>query len=273
MPYTTNNRVLAIRTDLPDMDRILKSLEGPEALTYTREAVKTSTEVVQRRWIDYISGATVSYSGGTFVVHSVSGQYMRSIIDGLKYPALGDPLTGEVGTTVPYASNIEDGVRPYDMKQTHLNGPKVKTAKDGSRYITVPFRHGTPGAVTMKPMPESVYQHAKNLAVSRRNGMLKTWWTGKKYTWGDRLESQYGGRREKPHWSTGRYTGMVKMAGFPHSQYLTFRRLSEKSDPRAWLHPGMEKRPVTQAVVENSRDEIIDLIRTGFEVDLAKLGL
>lgn len=267
------NKVLGIRADFPNMNHILDELEKMgRDLPYTQEAVKTSTEVVQRRWIEYASGARVVYSGGSFVVKSVSGEYMRSIVDGLSYPALGDKLTGEVTSLSKHGRIIEEGIKPFDMKTTHLNGAKTKTGKDGSRYVTVPFRHSTPGnSVAANAMPEQVYQNAKTLATSRKNGVIRSWYDKNQYSWGGRLPSSKGGQREKPHWSTGRYTGMVKMGLSGHSQYLTFRRISENSPPEAWLHPGKEPRPVTEAVVENSRDEVIDLIRTGFELDLATL--
>lgn len=274
MPYTTNDRVIAIRAHLPNLDEIIKKLERMEKgdLVYTQEAVKTATEVVQRRWIEYASGVQVTYSGGTFKVNVVSGEYLRSIVNGVSYPALGDKLTGEVTSTSPHGVMVEKGIKSFDMKKTHLSGPKTRLSKDGSKYLTIPFRHGTPRTTTMNVMPEAVYERAKRLAISRKNNFIQRWWTGKKYSWGDRLDSEYGGEREKPHWSTGKYTGMVKMAGRPHTQYLTFRRISEKSKPEAWIHPGTKPRPVTQAVVENSYDEVLDLIRTGFEVDLVRLG-
>ena len=269
------NRVVAIRADLPDLDSILDEIEKMEkgSLPYTQEAVKAGTELVQRTWIDYISGHTVTYSGGIFVVRVVTGDYLRSIVNGLSYPALGDKLTGEVASLSPHGRIVEEGVKPFDMKQTHLSGSKVKVSKDGSKYITVPFRHQTPGSgVLANAMPKQTYEQAKRLAVSRRNNILKKWWSGRSYAWGDRMPREMGGQKEKPHWTTGRFTGMIKMTGKPHTSYLTFRRLSEKSKPEAWQHPGVEARPVTQAVVENTQDEIIDLIRTGFEIDILNLG-
>jgi hypothetical protein len=65
---------------------------------------------------------------------------------------------------------------------------------------------------------------------------------------------------------------MVKMNGRPQSVYLTFRRISDKSDPMAWRHPGVRPRQVTEAVEENVRKDVLDLIRVGFEVDIARLG-
>lgn len=36
---------------------------------------------------------------------------------------------------------IEDGMEPHSMLEALLRSPKAKTAKDGSRYLTVPFKH------------------------------------------------------------------------------------------------------------------------------------
>ncbi len=268
-------RVIAIRADFPELEEIIKRIEAGEKgdLPYTQEAVKAGTELVQRTWINYISGHRVTYSGGSFIVRVVTGDYLRSVIQGVSYPALGDKLTGEVTSLSPHGRIVEEGVKPFDMKQTHLSGPKVKVSKDGSKYITVPFRHQVPGQTALADaMPRQVYEQAKRMAISRRNNILRKFFTGRSYSWGDRLPREYGGEKEKPHWTTGRYTGMVKMTGRPHTSYLTFRRLSEKSKPEAWQHPGVDPRPVTQAVVENTQEEIIDLIRTGFEVDLVNLG-
>ena len=271
----SSGKFISINANLPDVDRIIRQLEkmGGGELPYTQEAVKTAAEVIQRYWINFISGATVQYSGGTFKVNNVSGQYMRSVAEGLQYPMDGDKLTGGVVSLSPHGQIVEDGIKPFDMKQTHLKGAHVKVGKDGKRYITVPFRHNTPGSNTIgQAMPKDVYKHAMNLAISRRNGLLIHWYAAKKYEWGGRLSKALGGAIQRPHWTTGKYSGMVKMGNEGHSQYLTFRRLSENSKPEAWKHPGTKPRPVTEAVEEAAQDEVTQLIRTGFEVDLASLG-
>jgi hypothetical protein len=61
---------------------------------------------------------------------------------------------------------------------------------------------------------------------------------------------------------------MVKTGGKGHSQYLTFRRISDKSDPKSWQHPGVEARPISEAVAENTKQEALELIKQGFEMDL-----
>jgi len=275
--------VLTITADLPELDSVLKAVASAQQgrLPYTQEAVRAAlTDVVQRTWIQYASGATVSYSGGEFVVHVVSGEYVRSIQEGFRMD--GD-LAGEITSTSPHGATIEGGISAYDMKEKLLNSPKAKIGKNGNRYITVPFRHGTPGASTMPNMPKAVYKDVKKLGYSRRNNALTAQSTGRQYTWGGRYKNTSEGMRSKIvkkeqgygryTWKTGMFSGMVKVGSAKHGQYLTFRRISSNSDPNSWQFPGVKARPIRQAVIENTREEVLQLIRTGFEMDLYFMGL
>lgn len=273
--------LITISAELPNFDNILRAVEraGRGDLPYTREAVRSATvDVVQRTWIEYASGVTVTYSGGTFRINVVSGEYIRSIQNGLRFP---DDLVGEVFSTAPHADLIEKGYEPFDMKPGLLASPKAKTSKSGKKYITVPFRHGVPGTSTIPTMPPRVYEQARRLAYSRRNNAIKAFFTGRKYTWGGRLEEDLTGQRSHipPHpgkgytWKSGQYAGMVRMGRGRHTQYMTFRRVSENSDPQSWHHPGKAPRPIREAVVENTREEVLGIIRQGFEMDLYFMGL
>lgn len=273
--------LLTIGADLPNLDNILQAVEraGRGELRYTKDAVRSATvDVVQRTWIEYASGVQVTYSGGTFRVQSVTGEYVRSIQDGLRFP---EDLTGEVFTTSPHSSVVEDGIKAFDMKPGLLSSPKAKTNKDGGKYITVPYRHGTPGTVGMPAMPLNIYNQMNKLGFSRRNNALKAFFTGRKYTWNGRLKEESQGQRSHfgSHqgagytWKSGQFDGMVRMGKRGHTQYLTFRRVSENSDPRSWQHPGVKPRPIREAVVENTKDEVLALIRRGFEMDLYFMGL
>jgi hypothetical protein len=273
--------LLTIAADIPNIDGVLKSVEkaGRGDLPYTKEAVHSAlVDTVQRTWIEYASGAQVTYSGGTFHVNTVTGDYVRSIQEGLR---MLDGLTGEVFSTSGHGALVENGIKPFNQKEGLLASPKAKTSKSGSRYITVPFRHGTPGAVTMPSMPQRIYDQAKTLGYSRRNNFLTALFTGRKYSWGGRLQKTSEGQRSHtaPHpgkgytWKTGQYSGMVKMGRDNHSQYMTFRRVSTNSDPASWQFPGVQPRPIREAVIENTREEVLQLIRNGFEMDLYFMGL
>lgn len=273
--------LMTISADLPNLEGVLKAVAkaGRGDLPYTSEAVHAAlVDVVQRTWIMYASGTTVTYSGGTFTVNVVTGDYVRSIQEGLK---MLDSLTGEIMATSTHGESIEEGIKPFDMKPGLLASPKAKVSKNGSKYVTVPFRHGTPGAITMQAMPTHVYMEAQKLTYSRRRNFLVAAITGKKYTWGSRLAPTSEGQRThiEPHrgagytWKTGLFSGMVKMGKPKHTQYMTFRRVSSNSNPNSWQHPGVEPRPIREAVIENTRDEVLQLIRNGFDMDLYFMGL
>jgi hypothetical protein len=273
--------LLTIAADIPSLDSVLDAVEkaGKGELPYTKEAVRSAlVDVVQRTWIEYASGSTVTYSGGTFKINVVSGEYVRSIQEGFR---MLDTLTGEVFSTSSHGELIEKGVGPFDMKPGLLNSPKAKLGKDGSRYITVPYRHGMPGTVGLPSMPQHIYDTAKTLGYSRRNNFLTALFTGRKYSWGGRLEKTSEGQRSHitPHpgagytWKAGQFSGMVRMGKPNHTQYMTFRRVSSKSDEASWQYPGVKARPIREAVVENTKGEVLQLVRNGFEMDLYFMGL
>jgi hypothetical protein len=39
----------------------------------------------------------------------------------------------------PYASYLEEGIKPFSMKEGLLSSSKAKTSKEGNRYIRVPI--------------------------------------------------------------------------------------------------------------------------------------
>ena len=239
--------LITLGADLPNLDAVITAVEkaGRGELRHTKEAVRAATvDLVQRTWIEYASGVTVHYSGGTFVVRNVTGEYVRSIQDGLRFP---DNLSGEVFSTSPHRNFIEDGQPPRDMKPGLLASPKAKVNKDGKKWITVPFRHGAPDTQGIPAMPKNVHSVAKKLGFSRRNGAIKGLITGQKYTWNGRLEESAQGQRSHSGnlpgagytWKTGQFSGMVKMGTGRPTQYMTFRRVSVNSDPHSWHHPGV----------------------------------
>lgn len=273
--------MIGIFVSIPNFESVLRALEATGAtFPNATKAIEDATLIVQQTWQSYAMGGSVSYSGGTFVVHP-SAEYARSIQR--QYPYRGR-LGGIVFSNSRIASIIEEGRGPYDMKPGLLRSPRTKVGKKGKRYVTVPFRHGTPGSLN-NPMPRNVYDQAKTLnfsAVTGRSlGRIAYQWGGK----GGRLPSSPQGQRTKLKmggmgghytWKTGQFSGMVRMndsATGKSAGYITFRRVSENSDPNSWWHPGHPPKPVTRAVVENTEAQIIRLVRTGFALDLAVAGL
>ncbi|HEY5553009.1 MAG TPA: hypothetical protein VIK52_14045 [Opitutaceae bacterium] len=158
---------------------------------------------------------------------------------------------------------IEQGFKGGDMRTYMLNGPRVKRSQDGSRYLTVPFRHGTPGTTGRNVghvMPVSIYQAAKKLAGTvSRPGAGVGGSAGRAVLYGERLNASSPGaspqarrillRKEKSWHATSIYTGMIReekqfAKAKQTTGYTTFRTLSEKVKraDEHWLHPGIQAR-------------------------------
>lgn len=274
--------LFGIYLSVPNLDAVLDSLEKIEgSLPNTAKAVEQSTLIVQQIWQSYAMGARVTYSGGSFIVQSRNGDYARSIQRQFPYRSR---TSGIVFADSLEADMVEDGYGPYDMKPKLLSSSKARVNDKGQRYITIPFRHNVPGAgATGAAMPQNIYNQAKRLDFSTITG--RNPWGRFTYLWGGRTgassqgqqtKAKVGGMTAPYQWKTGQYSGMVRMkdsATGKSGGYLTFRRISENSDPNSWWHPGQKPRPVTQAVIENSEEQVLRLIRTGAALDLAMAGL
>lgn len=149
----------------------------------------------------------------------------------LEFP---DEYTGVLTLRGKWANMLETGFAAYDMKPGFASGSRVKSKKDGGWYTTIPMRHRTPGttgsAVGGKSMPDDIYAKARTIQgnVGRLKGTEqahppKTSWTGYQH-------------------KNGTFEGMVKnrkkYEKAVQNSYTTFRRVSDKSDPDSWKHPG-----------------------------------
>jgi hypothetical protein len=251
----------------------------------TSHAVQDATLIAQRLWLSIAGGNAVTFRGRELKVSRVSGAYARSIQDGLEFPADGDMLHGRVSASAEYAQAIEDGTPPHDMKPALLGGAKARMGKKGQRYNIIPFRHNTPGQDKTAPaMPAEIYAKARRLAFSQVTGSrpdVNAHGQGvqrKTYAWGGRLkETKIGWRsrtaptgHEYTH-TTSIFSGMVKMGKAKQASYMTFRVVSDRSPANAWWTPGVEPRPISEAVAETVRPQAEALIREAFEQDLLDL--
>ncbi len=178
---------------------------------------------------------------------------------------------------------LEQGSPPFDMKPGLLAGPHAKISKKGVRYNIVPFRHATPGTtgrnvgapmpitgMTKKGNPRSlVYTAAKKLAVSTESPTGKTVWGGKTgefgglgrrsmlpvHAWTDGKGVMLLAGRPGPYtWKHSPYAGMYKIAKTyakaTQAKYMTFRVVSDNSDPNSWWHPGFKARHFSEKVAK-----------------------
>lgn len=212
-------------------------LEAQERLKAAVAAkVGDTTARTQQAWIQAAQSLTKS------------GEYARSIQ--AEWPVGDQPFAGRVFSTSPYAAALEYGTGDRDMKPALLASPKAHTSKSGGRYISIPFRHGVPGAESQPPMPVDIYRAAHALG---RYAQTRDRLQGSRVV-GGMTVAQRGWRSKLPvggmpgsyTWRTGPYAGMVKAGMARHTQYLTFRTVSSNSAPSSWWYPGFAARHVRQ---------------------------
>lgn len=155
-----------------------------------------------------------------------------------------------------------------------LRSPKVKRDRKGRPYLTIPFGLKTPGGGdrgTSPPvMPRPLYRLASRLQFGESIGRLPRKYEG--YAIRTRLSpdlKQWGHYT----WKASPFAGVAKVRRYPGELptaptgrmgiYMTFRRVSKKSDPNSWVHPGFkQKNFMEQAVgkLDNMLPEIIEKV-------------
>lgn len=177
--------------------------------------------------------ATLSYSRNELISEAQSklNTSRNDYISGVSAVYMEDDLNGKITLKGTWPVMVEEGFGPFDEKQGFFKSPKKKESQDGGWYLTIPYRHRTSGPVNV--MPNNIKKYASKLdhkevliqsIINELGYKPQTSWTG--YTW-----------------SNSKYDGLQRMvkeytSGKKHGQYITFRRVSDKSNPKSWQHPG-----------------------------------
>lgn len=190
---------------------------------------------------------------------------------------------------------IEKGVSAFDLKVGLLNGRNVKIGKDGVRYNTVPFRFATSEAIGENSafsgvMPKEVESIAKQLKATITQMGLKT-------SYGDSLKQEnipapYNQKTVRPAIQDEQselnteqlveyqrkfsiYAGMVRneemYENTKQNQYITFRRVSERSPTNAFIHKGIKAYNLADKAVQSAN--ISDIVTDVENKTLKSLGL
>lgn len=181
----------------------------------------------------------------------------------------------ELHNDAPYASFVEEGTKEWDQKKILQTSQRARRAKDGSLYLIIPFRHGTPGSVGLKAMPQRIYAMAQHLKRSNVTGSrMEPNAHGNPiqrltYKWGGRLTPKAIEASGGSGADARRFGGMVKFGKAGHSSYMTFRVMSEKS--KGWIHPAVAGRWPLKTAIEVSTREGAQHLQDAFLEDLGRL--
>lgn len=196
-------------------------------------------------------------------LHNVAGkdlkqskkEYQKGI-----YIEKPDDSTLIVGLSGWLPNAIERGVTPFDMKEGFQKSSKKIRKKDGKGwYLTIPFRVGTPGieaesSIFSSIMPSEVYKVALNnlkakgdsLKLSQLPSEFQIKGTRKEVT--NIITNQF---YESYQHKSAQYEGLQKSTMESHGQYVTFRRVSDLSDPNAWIHSGITAHDLMGKTLQN----------------------
>lgn len=201
-------------------------------------------------------------------------EYQRGIY--VQRPSFDSVIIGLDGW-LPNA--VEQGIMPFDMKEGFMNSSKRHLKKGGGWYLTVPFRLGTPGIVGdsgifSSVMPQEVYEVAKKELKTRRSlpaASLPPQFQVK----GVRSEIlNEKGEQVFPAYQHKNpiYEGMTKSNKEGHSHYMTFRRVSDNSDPNSWIHSGIVAHDLLQKAFSSFNvEDIVSRVKEDFIKTLDKV--
>lgn len=175
---------------------------------------------------------------------------------------------GSVVLTGFLPNALESGLSAFDMKPGLLNGPNAKKALNGNRYNTVPFRFAAPGSlgeseVFTSSLPEEVASvirsKPQNIPVEgggkRTQGLrpeeIPTSFREPTVRSAPKTESQsFNDYRRK----SSIYEGVTRVQDPVTGQqrYQSFRRISDNSDPDAFIHPGFSAMNLADKALQNT---------------------
>jgi hypothetical protein len=209
-------------------------------------------------------------------LHGTRAMYLR----GLQMPVIaGKTATVALIGTVP--NMLESGATAFDMKVGFKMSGKVTMKKDGKGwYITIPFRFATSGAVGESEafsgkMPQSVNDIAQGLKGKQqiKEPQLPKNLQGvrgvRKEVKGER--KVYGAYTHKSNIYSGITKKVAAYGQTTQSKYMSFRRVSDLSDPDAFIHPGFTARDFATKAVDKTN--VQDVMALSTESFLTSVGL
>lgn len=165
-----------------------------------------------------------------------------------------DRLAVEIQGDSFKTDSIQSDSQTRDMKPGLLSGPSARTTSRGVRYNIIPFHHN----------PNNLSQGAINALANDLRGFNTKIGMRSKIVNGQTQMSnnqyvQSGGLRVPANhytWTTGPESRIRNSGNGP----VTFRTVSDKSDPASWWYPGIEANPIVEAVWNMCKNDVEETI-------------
>ena len=214
---------------------------SPQIATAIRGAIQSSLAMVRDRWQQEVQQK----------LKSSRMLYLQGLgFDSVVYPIDSDGFAGAVQLKGKFPNLLETGFSAFDIKRGFEKSPKAHKSKSGGWYLTIPFRHSTPNSNGMygSPLPKDVYKSARKLPNGGRLSFPGA---------GDKSWTGYQHKNKK-------YDGLTRIVksyqNANQSQYFTFRRVSNNSDPMSWWHPGYAGLKIAAKLMPFARSTFLDML-------------
>lgn len=230
------------------------SLTNNEIQILNQEILGTSIEVIQSEWIGQAKEKLYRSRMG----------YIR----GIQQPIIS-PAQASITLIGAVPMMIEEGATAFDIKKGFAKSSKRKTYIDKKTgithwYMSIPYRHATSEAIGDSSifsniLPKEVYKVLLAKTKENSNYSLDVKHIPAKYGLIQHRKpiAGYGGYKHKVPILQG-----VKRVSFNYqkamqSKYVSFRRVSSKSDPNSWIHPGIKARKLAEKALESAELDIV----------------
>lgn len=179
--------------------------------------------------------ATLSYARDTWIAEAQErlSTSRADYIRGLSTIKMTSDTQGYIELSGKWPVMLEEGFGSFDIKDGFSKSPKKTNTKDGGWYLTIPYRHKTSGNGAV--MPSNIKKESGKL---KDGGFLE-----------ELLVRELGYKPQISStgykWKNAKYDQLNRIvkeysSGKRSSQYLAFRRVGSKSDPKSWKHPGFK---------------------------------
>lgn len=232
-----------------DISDVVESnqLAQEQAEDLKRYVLDRITDEYMMKWNDLVNKG----------LHGTRQEYQKAMF--VEYPDENSVIIGLTPRESKLALMIEDGWPSFDEKIGFKNSDKAKNKGTDKWYLTIPFRWATSEAVAessvfSNQMPKPIQQLVKVATKPITEADIPVEFRGKGSNPTSGYEHKYnvfhGLKRVEASSTTNEKRG----------QYMSFRRVSENSDPGAFIHPGFKaKRFMEQALNDMDLSEVVDI--------------
>ena len=257
--------MITVRSKLEDKDIDVDSIAWGLEDTFVK-AVGSIAKSAQDEWIrlaqNRLQTSRHIYIGGLQQAQSFTTR------------VIGGATIFEITLVGRMPNNFEFGMDPFDMKAVRpgwLGGKKAKTAKDGSKYIIIPFRHSLSSDATLgytgkakradlkAELKRTVREYGLDKMVRMATGNVAPG-PVKRVPVKPNVHPYLHGLTKVQTPTVGRTPTGLQMGS---SQLFTWRVMSEKSDPGSWQHPGLTAQNILEEVstwLDGELDRVTDIM-------------